>query len=73
MGLSIKNVAAHRRGTAMGFFQAIYGLGMFAGPLLVGTISDFSSMKIGFLFIGCVGLLGACLSRIYQPEVKLNN
>jgi len=54
MGLSIKNVEANKRGTAMGFFQAIYGLGMFAGPILVGTISDLAGLKVGFWMIGLV-------------------
>jgi predicted MFS family arabinose efflux permease len=68
MGLSIKNVEANKRGTAMGFFQAIYGLGMFTGPIFVGTISDFDGLKMGFWMIGLVGILGAVLSRFYKAE-----
>ncbi|RCW51347.1 MFS transporter [Halanaerobium sp. ST460_2HS_T2] len=68
MGLSIKNVEANKRGTAMGFFQAIYGLGMFIGPIFVGTISDFAGLKMGFWMIGLVGILGAILSRFYKNE-----
>ncbi len=68
MGLSIKNVEANKRGTAMGFFQAIYGLGMFIGPIFVGTISDFAGLKMGFWMIGLVGILGAVLSRFYKNE-----
>lgn len=68
MGLSIKNVRANKRGTAMGFFQAIYGLGMFIGPIFVGSISDFAGLKMGFWMIGLVGILGAFLSRFYKNE-----
>lgn len=68
MGLSIKNVRANKRGTAMGFFQAIYGLGMFMGPILVGIISDFAGLKIGFWMIGMVGIMGAALTRFYEAE-----
>ena len=68
MGLSIKNVEANKRGTAMGFFQAIYGLGMFMGPIFVGTISDFAGLKMGFWMIGLVGILGAILTRFYENE-----
>ena len=68
MGLSIKNVEANKRGTAMGFFQAIYGLGMFTGPIFVGAISDFAGLKMGFWMIGLVGILGAVLSRFYKAE-----
>lgn len=64
MGLSIKNVEANKRGTAMGFFQAIYGLGMFTGPIFVGTISDLAGLKMGFWMIGLVGILGLSLIHI---------
>lgn len=65
MGLSIKNVVHSKRGTAMGFFQAIYGLGMFIGPVLLGFLSDFAGMNIGFWIIGLIGLLGALLTLIF--------
>jgi MFS family permease len=68
MGLSIKNVRTNKRGTAMGFFQAIYGLGMFMGPIFVGTISDFAGLKMGFWMIGLVGFIGAFLTRFYKAE-----
>jgi predicted MFS family arabinose efflux permease len=68
MGLSIKNVKVNKRGTAMGFFQAIYGLGMFMGPIFVGTISDLAGLQMGFWMIGLVGILGAFLTRFYKAE-----
>jgi predicted MFS family arabinose efflux permease len=68
MGLSIKNVEANKRGTAMGFFQAIYGLGMFTGPIFVGTVSDIAGLKMGFWMIGLVGILGAVFSRLYKSQ-----
>lgn len=40
MGLSIKYVEEHERSTAMGLHQAIYGVGMFAGPWLSGILAD---------------------------------
>ena len=40
MSLSIKGVAGEKRGTAMGFFQAMYAFGMFIGPMIVGLIAD---------------------------------
>lgn len=59
MGLSIKNVAAEKRATAMGFFQAIYSLGMFLGPMLVGVFTDTLGITAGFLITGMVGVIGA--------------
>ncbi len=59
MGLSIKTVVDGKRATAMGFFQAIYGVGMFAGPVFVGYVSDALSLTWGFWMVGLVGIAGA--------------
>ena len=73
MGLSIKNVEAKKRGTAMGFFQAIYGLGLFTGPVLLGVISDLAGLNLGFWIIGFIGLAGALLSKIFIRGNRLVN
>jgi len=62
MGLSIKRVSQEGRATAMGFFQAIYGLGMFIGPTLFGSLSDWAGLSWGFWTAGFVGLLSALLA-----------
>lgn len=62
MGLSIKNVSPDRRATAMGFFQSIYGLGMFAGPVLMGVLGDLFSLKQGFVILGILGCVTAYLA-----------
>lgn len=62
MGMSIESVSVDKRSTAMGFFQAIYGLGMFGGPVLVGYISDLWGLHAGYLFVGAIGLIGAILA-----------
>lgn len=59
MGLSIKNVEESKRGSAMGFFQAIYGLGMVSGPVLVGFISDAASLNAGFILTALVGMVAS--------------
>lgn len=59
MGLSIKDVGADRRATAMGFFQSIYGLGMFFGPVVVGILGDALNLSKAFILIGVVGCLTA--------------
>lgn len=64
MGLSIKYMPTEKRAVAMGFFQSIYGLGMFAGPLLMGIIGDMVSLKQGFIFIGIVACLTAVLAQV---------
>jgi MFS family permease len=50
----------------MGFFQAIYGLGMFIGPIFVGSISDLAGLDMGFWMIGSIGILGAVITKLYS-------
>ncbi|HZJ83485.1 MAG TPA: MFS transporter [Clostridia bacterium] len=64
MSLSIKAVDPNRRATAMGFFQAIYGLGMFIGPIMVGFISDIAGLSWGFWITGIIGVIGSFLTWI---------
>ncbi len=68
MGLSIKNVSSDKRATAMGIFQAIYGLGMFMGPTVVGALTDGVGIKWGFITIGAVALSGILVSLFYKQE-----
>ncbi|MFW6279348.1 MAG: MFS transporter [Bacillota bacterium] len=71
MALSIKKIADNQRATAMGFFQAVYGLGMFMGPVIVGYISDFAGLGAGFWFAGLTGILGAVFSKMYISNLKI--
>jgi len=68
MGLCIKNVEENKRGSAMGFFQAIYGLGMFAGPVVVGFISDNVSLDAGFYFTAVIGIIAACIVKLFVKD-----
>ncbi len=62
MGLSIAHVPTNRRATAMGFFQAVYSLGMFGGPSIVGAMSNAIGISSGFYVTAIVALFGAGLS-----------
>ncbi|NLG38028.1 MAG: MFS transporter [Clostridiales bacterium] len=62
MSLAVGTVAQERRATAMGFFQAIYGLGMFLGPWLGGIISDHFTINIGFFFMAALAAAGFALT-----------
>lgn len=52
MGLSIKHVDREQRASAMGFFQAVYALGMFGGPALSGLLADYLGIAGMFYVIG---------------------
>ena len=65
LGLCIGDIAPEKRATAMGFFQAVYGLGMFLGPFVTGHISHGFGLMTAFVFTGLVGLAGAALSLVF--------
>jgi len=70
MGLSIKTVPGERRATAMGFFQAIYGLGMFMGPVIVGFFGDTIGMVWGFWATGMMSLAGAAITAVITKKAS---
>lgn len=65
----IKYVDTGRRSTAMGFYQAIYGAGMTAGPVLMGRLIDLSGMRPAFYAFGGIALLAALLALALVPLV----
>lgn len=69
MGAAILNIEPARRATAMGFFQAIYGIGMTLGPQVVGLFgksaageTNLPGLIVGFFFVAATQVLGAVLS-----------
>lgn len=69
MGLSIRNFPDEKRSTAMGIFQALYGIGMCGGPVVAGLLSNSFGLAWGFWVTGISGLAGAALVcwRRYLP------
>ena len=65
MGMSIEQVPDEERTTAMGLHQAVYAIGMFAGPWLGGMLADELGLRpmLAVTAVVCVivGLLGARL------------
>lgn len=48
MSLSIRSLPAHERASGMGIYQAVYSIGMFAGPPLAGMIADLFGLPSVF-------------------------
>jgi MFS family permease len=76
MSLAIKGMDVGKRATAMGFYQAIYGLGMFAGPWFMGMAGDWISLNMGFVIVGSLGCITSLLSwimiRLEKPAAGTN-
>jgi MFS family permease len=59
LSLAISRLPDRERATAMGFFQAVYAIGMFAGPATAGLIGGWTGYPGIFLSSGAVALLTA--------------
>ncbi|MBM7583251.1 MFS family permease [Caldicoprobacter guelmensis] len=70
MALSIKSVDDSKRATAMGFFQAIYGIGMFLGPAFTGFVSNVWGLSIGFALTAVLGFLGALIAKGFIKQAN---
>ena len=61
MSLGLKVVEPDARASAMGIFQAVYAIGMFAGPVSTGVISQLAGLEVPFYAVGAVTVLAAGL------------
>ncbi len=81
MSGAIEDIPDEKRGAAMGIYQAVYGLGMFLGPVLAGAVIErFSAAADGTvsavsgyiavfhmaMFISLAGLLLSLLPALYR-------
>ena len=70
MSLSIRALPSHERATGMGIYQAVYSIGMFAGPPLSGAVADQLGLSSVFILttVLCVGAaLGGLFARSLKP------
>ncbi|MFY9424488.1 MAG: MFS transporter [Bacillota bacterium] len=70
MSLSIKNEPDETRATAMGVFQAVYGVGMVLGPIIAGIVGDLASLSFSFVLMGLVALVAALASALVLGRVQ---
>lgn len=67
MGLSIEKVDDTERTTAMGLHQAVYAVGMFAGPWLSGILAESMGVRVMFIITGAacmlIGMVGTKFLR----------
>jgi len=72
MGLSIQRIPDAQRSTAMGFHQAVYAIGMFAGPWLSGILGDAIGIPLTFTVTGIatllLGLMGTHILADERPS-----
>jgi len=62
---AMKYVPQKSKSTAMGFFQAVYALGMTLFPMICGNIVNRFSMLYAYLFLAVICLIVAIVSFTY--------
>jgi DHA1 family multidrug resistance protein-like MFS transporter len=56
-------------GKWMGYFNAVLFAGLGAGPLLGGVLTDVFSMKMSFVVMGCLNILGLIATLAFLREM----
>ena len=62
MSLSLKTIPEERRGSAMGLYQGLYAIGMFAGPFVFGSFADKYPLNYGFAATAVLAAIGVALA-----------
>ncbi|MDD6213502.1 MAG: MFS transporter [Clostridiales bacterium] len=70
MALAIKMVPVENKSTAMGLFQALYGIGMTAGPVLIGHLVDGCGYHAAYLLFAAVCLASLVLALVLLPMLE---
>lgn len=67
---SMKEVPEEKKSTAMGFFQAVYAVGMTAFPAVAGALTQRWNMTVGFGFLAAGAFVGLAVSLWYYYRRK---
>ena len=63
---AIQNIEPERRGAAVGFYQSVYGAGMFLGPVMAGGIVKAFGYQANFFSMAGILILGAVLTALWR-------
>ncbi len=63
---AIRNIDPEKRGAAMGFYQSVYSVGMFLGPVLAGGIVQAAGYRANFFAMAGILAVGSALSLLWR-------
>lgn len=70
LALAIQGVASEKQATAMGFYQAAYAAGMFAGPFAAGWINEIGGLSAGFWLGGITGIASVGVTALFASAAR---
>lgn len=65
---AMDGVPREKKSTAMGFYQAVYALGMTILPMLSGYFAEHFSMRTAYFILAAVALAGCAFSVVYYQK-----
>ena len=71
MGLAIQDVSKEEKAAAMGFFQAVYAIGMFLGPFISGFMGRSFGLDSVFFISSVIYVIAAVMGIIMLPKMKI--
>jgi MFS family permease len=70
LGMSIQTIDQNKRATAMGVYQAIYAVGMFAGPFVAGWVNGALGLAGGFYIAAAVALFSCAAAWLWRRRLQ---
>ncbi|MBI0577809.1 MFS transporter [Neobacillus cucumis] len=72
LGMSIETIPHAKRATAMGAYQAIYAIGIFAGPFIAGILNAHLGLAAGFYFAAAIGGFAVIFISLWRRKNAFN-
>src|SRR5699024_6952377 len=68
LGLPIQNISDEKKATAMGVYQSLYAIGIFAGPYLSGIMNTTFNLSAGYYLLTILGIIGIVFIKYWSAE-----
>lgn len=72
LAMAIETIPHQKRATAMGVYQALYAIGMFAGPFFGGMLNSYMGIGGAFYLSGVLGVFATIFSVIWSYQTNEN-
>ena len=70
---TMKNIPLEKKSTAMGFFQAVYAIGMTFFPIATGSLAQMFPIQAAFSILAGFAFLGAIVALIFYRKEYHNH
>ncbi|MCY8233213.1 MFS transporter [Priestia endophytica] len=70
LGMSVKSIPEQKKATAMGAYQALYAIGIFAGPFFAGLLNSHLGIEAGFYFAGSLGIVATLAVVLWRKKTS---